>query len=193
METAKKEIQAFKLAMAFRNKYLAYDKKIYSKATIKSSKWWNFFVKSVELFGEEKEWDIEKYVNSLFSNGKVLPFKVANPSSWKLYLETNTETKEFSDTENVILKVLQGFNAVKNYCINNDQPFSVNFYVDNKINKKNLENETIPLHFFTFSKWFNENFTDLAEIIALKKSIVYMRSKEVVKKVKIILKEDFLE
>jgi len=185
------ELEAFKLARKFRLEYLKFDKKIYTLKNVTKSKWWKVFIKTIEIFANREEWNLDLFVEAQFYTfGKIFPFQLLNKEAWESFLSYKLYKEHTLDGETSLIKnVLYGFEEVKNYCKKNKHDFSVDYFLQDEKNKEKMRNGIIPIHFFLFSKSFDK-IKQLDERINLKKVFTHS-NKKLNEKVKIILKSDY--
>lgn len=185
------ELQAFNLAMVFRREFLKYDKRIFTSNTLKQSRWWRFFLTTIEQFASREEWNIEVFVKAQFyTEGKIYPYFLVTKKAWGNFLDyKNLDEVESNQEADVVRYVLNGFSAVRDYCARNNHQFSVAYFIDDTYNEQLLLNNYMPLHFFLFSKAFNEKY----HIKDDEKKIKVKRNKELLNKVKNVLKDDYAQ
>lgn len=182
-------LEVFKLAMFFRANFLKYDKKIFTAKSAANSKWWPYFEETLNKFSERESWNPSIFIEAqfFFKGNKVFPPELPTEKSWKNFLDYLNFKQKESDEETIVRNVVNGFISVRNFCLKNNTSFSVLEYINNDYNKKKIERQEIPIHFFLFSKTFNNQY-NLKEDI--KKTLV-RSNKKLLEKIKIVLKEDY--
>lgn len=184
-----KEFETFKLSLIYRTHFKKFDQRIFTAKTITNSKWWPYFEKVIDKFCDRENWDPSVFIEAqfFFKGGKVYPPELPTEKSWKNFLDYLNYKEKESDEETTVKNALNGFSSVKNFCLKNNIPFGVSEYIDNDYNRKKIERNEIPIHFFLFSKVFNKKFNIKDDI---KKTLV-RSNKKLLEKIKNVLKEDY--
>lgn len=182
-------LDAFKLAMFFRANFLKYDKRIFTAKTVTASKWWIYFEQTIDKFSNREGWDPNFFIEAqfFFKGNKLYPPELPTEKSWKNFLDYLNYKQKENDEETIVRNVVNGFISVRNYCLKNDISFSISEFINNEYNKKKIERNELPIHFFLFSKTFNNNFSIKDDI---KKTLV-RSNKKLLEKIKDVLKEDY--
>ena len=187
MKQLANELEVFNLAMAFRREYVKYDPRIFTAKSVKNSKWWVFFERTIDKFASRPEWNADIFVKCQFEReGKILPFKLANEEAWKTFIDYKFRFEEQEDDEvKTIKNVLAGYALVRDYCKGKDIPFSVQSFLESDYHKRMLINGAYPVHFFSFSK-------SCSELGLKNKRMIVCRYKKLLLKIKEILGDDYV-
>ena len=196
------EKEAFILAKIYKIYSIKKNIKVFYKLNeIKKSKWWNHFLKTVELYANEEKWNAEEFIKSQFeAKDKIFPFELIRKESWKIFLDYLNNKPKNSTEISIAKDLLNSYNMIKNWCYKNKKEFSVEDYINNPINENLLKRNNGPsLYFLSISKSFRKFYENLnnedknkigmIEIFDLKRSIIYSY-KKIWNKMKEILNEE---
>jgi len=81
------EREALNLSFIYYKEYRKYSRKYINTAKVKDSKYWQYFIKTIEMYGSKNEWNANKYIESVFyNNGKVFPAQLMRKDFWDNYV-----------------------------------------------------------------------------------------------------------
>ena len=183
------ELEVFNLAMYFRSEFLRYDRRIFTAKTVKTGRWWKYFEETITMFSGREGWNPSVFVKCQFESfGKIFPSQLPTEHAWNTFKDYRHKFEETLDKEKEIIhNVLTGYKAVRDFCDNHKIDFSVYEFMQNHFNKRQLEIKAYPIHFFIFSK----SYTVVYGSNETKRMLV-AQNRNLLSKIKEILKEDFI-
>jgi hypothetical protein len=187
-----KEQQAFILARAYLNEFSKLDVRHFHISSVKKTKYWKAFTKTVEFFGDEPEWDASKFVKVLFyAFGKIYPFQMATKKSWETYVDYYNRGEIDIET-NIAKSLLNSHQFIKRWEEKNNKKF---FSYDNTSLFRN-----ISPYYLSISQQFYDVYCLLPEIDKKRiidkndletKRIMVNIHKKIYEKMKEVLGNDF--
>lgn len=193
------EAKAFELAKNFLqySDYLKYLK----LSNITKTKWWQHFLKTIELHGKKKEWGARDFVKVQFDEfGQIYPFHLVSKKAWNTYIEFYKKGKADKDIT-IAKSLLNGYNKIKKWSKENGFDF-INYkgFFEDKKNMFFINRKEFSLYFLTISKSFLNIYRNLTknekeDIISLNdfriKRAYIFKNKKILNKIKEILGEEF--
>lgn len=168
-EVADAERKVLKLAEAFRNEFKRYDPRIFNLNTVKKSKWWDFFSRAVDYFGNREEYEPKLFVKALFEkHGKIYPYILTKRQSWDDYLDYKNSRVEAETIQDILVAMLSDYKRMKKLMEERDIETYSDFFI-NPYCVEMIERNTFDGLLFHFMKSSNYKYNDK---IALRKMIV---------------------
>jgi hypothetical protein len=201
MNELQKDLNAMKLAEVFVKHYRKYSFSIFNPKNAKESKWWNYFVKTVELYGDEEGWNPSEYISFNFEeNGKILPFFLPTKKAFETW--NNKRKRGKTDIDVTIVKnLLSSYNMIKTFCKKNNTEFSNQFFIGFYPNQLKLIRKDISIHYIIISKclfkFFKDNLKressiELDKTKVEKARMFIFKNKKILSKMEELFKDDFL-
>lgn len=202
MNSFQKDYEAYNLAKYFLNSYRKYSFKIFKLNNVKNTKWWKFFVETIEKYGEEKNWDAKKYIEVNFEeHGKILPFFLPGKKAFETF-QNHMKRGERNVDEAVAKDLLLSYKIVNDWCKKNNAEFSNEEFISNYVNQLKFKRKELSTYYVVISKsLFNflqervrrELNINLDKQKVLNKRAVIFNNKKITEKMKEILKDDFMD
>ncbi len=154
------ETKAFDLAKIFLSFYRTHTRKIFRLGSVKKSKWWNFFVQTIEKFGDRKEWNSYEFVGSIFEKygGQVYPPQLPTEAAWSTFLEYRHRFRKSVKMDKVLaINLLNVYQNVKRWSFDNGhKKINFNAFINDSYNTIMIERKSYDLTLFTVSKSFHK-------------------------------------
>jgi len=185
------EQEAFALARAFLNEFSKLDPKHFRISNVKNSKYWKAFIKTVEMFGKNPEWDCYKFVEIQFYEfGKIYPFQLATKRAWDTYFDYYSRG-EVDAEKNIAKSLLNSYQFIKRWEEKNKKKFFTheNYTMFNNISP----------YYLAISQSFYDTYCLMPEVDKKKlisendlniKRIMVVRNKKIFSKLKEALKNE---
>lgn len=182
--------KVFCLAKYYLKEQKKYTFKTFRLSSVENTKWWKFFLQTVEKFGNRKEWNVKNFVLSQFAyNEKVLPYELFSDKAWEIFLEYKHRFVN-GNVKNIVFSLLDTYNKIKEW--STKQKFDkINFsafFYDEKI-KMFIKRGNYNTYLFTICKHFDKSLMDKNEYSA-KRAMIF-NNKKILNKMKEILDEEF--
>lgn len=194
----REETIAFDLAKYFLLFYKKYTTKTFKLSSVKTTKWWNFFLKTAQEYSTLEDFDAYVWVASQFDkHGKILPYMIYGEGALKTFNEYK-ERFNINSTKQLAENLLLTYNVIKKWSKQNGFE-TINFseYLNNKKNILFLERKNVNPILLTVVKSFIEmdrNIRDKIlseEEISIKRSLIFS-NKKIKNKLTEILKNEFI-
>lgn len=195
------ESEAFALAALYYKNFNKYSKKHIALSKVKSSKYWDAFVKTIELRGSQEEWEKGLFIKVLFEEyGKFYPYKLYTNEVWKTYKNYYKRGFENRD-KSIALSLLHTYNSIKIWSKKKKKEgVDVEGYFKNPLNIALLENKKPSIYLLSISKTFKDYYRELhmAEQFAIVKPSelescrrAIFKNKKILNKMKELLGDEF--
>jgi len=137
----------------------------------KEDKDWKYFVRAVDMFGNNEEYEPWGFVDSAMSSGKVFPAQLATKKMWENFVDYKASKEVKKDDKLVLVeKMANDYKSIKNLMktrkIETLKEAMTNDFFLNMISRMNLDGLL-----FYFSKAYTNK--KIPQEITLKKVIVY--------------------
>lgn len=173
-----KDFFAFQLAEVYLKFYKKYTNKTFNLHQIKKTKWWKFFVETIEKFGEEKDFDIHIFIEAQFHEyGKIYPPQLPTKKAletFKMYKQrkSNNSYGKKRTLESLVISYRQ----IRDWSYENGyNTINIKAFLNNDRNVFLLDEKIINPTVLFFSKTFKEKYSDMFDRneVENKRAIIY--------------------
>ena len=195
------ETEAFALASLYYRSFNKYSRKHIALSKVKESKYWNAFVKTIELRGSQEEWDKGLFIKVLFDEyGQFYPYKLYSDEVWKTYKDYYSRGFEDRD-KSIAISLLNAYKEIKAWSKRKGkEEVDMEGYFKNPLNIALLENKRPSTYLLSISKTFKDYYRELhvagqfaivkpSELESCRRAVI--KNKKIASKMKELLGEEF--
>ena len=194
---ARLEQQAFLLAEIFLKYFKKHGYAIFKLCSVKETRWWSSFLKIIERYGNQKDWNPELFIKVQFQEfGKIYPQQMLSKRAYEVYKGYNERGEAYVDFDvKVARELLNSYKKIRKWEEKNNKKF-----FEDKKNQFLLQRNIISPYYLSISKPFINYYKNLTEkeqhaiieprVLSSSRMFIFSR-KKILEKMKEALGKDF--